>query len=81
MSDINSKYNKCASKLYTCVKFFDFFLLWSAVVVHNSENRTKIPMSNPNFQKTRIFKLTKFIYVGLIPDMPNIHSEISPPIK
>ena len=50
-------------------------------MVHNSENRIEIPISNPNFQKTRIFELTKFIYLGLIPDMPNIHSEISPPIQ
>ena len=61
------------------IHFFSFLLLWSAVAVHNSEKRIKIPVKS-KFLKGTNFECTKFMYLDLITDMPNIDSKISQPI-
>ena len=76
MSDINFNLNKCASKLYT-LYFISYIMV--SVAVHKSEKQIEIAVKS-KFWKAQIFECTKFMYLDLITDMPNIDSEISQPI-
>ena len=61
------------------ILFFHFFyygLLSQSITVKNGSKF----LWNPNFWKARIFECTKFMYLDLITDMPNIDSEISQPM-
>ena len=60
---------------------FIFHFLYNGLLLQSItvKNGSKF-LWNPNFWKAQIFECTKFMYLNLITDMPNIDSEISQPI-